>query len=136
MIRQYQYFSTGFNCNVRLSYSDGLLQAAEIENPQADYIKEPKAFFITHEDVFLKSCSTHKIDIVQIDRDVTFDMFWAKYDYKQSGKAPALKAWEKLTKEEQLQAFDYIPAYNSHLKQKQTAKKYGSSYLNSKIFIQ
>lgn len=89
MIKQYQYKSAGFNCNVKLSYRDGLLLAAEIENPQAEYITKPKAFFIVSEVDFLNSCKENKIDFIQIDREVSFDMFWEKYAYKASGRLPA-----------------------------------------------
>ena len=133
MIKMYQYYSAGLQSNVTLSYNDGLLCAVTIEETKP--IKDTKAYFFTNESQFVSVCNTHKIALTEIERHVSFEDFWEKYNYKASGRIPSQKAWEKLTQAEQLAAFDYIPAYESHLKLKQTAKKYGATYLNSKIYI-
>lgn len=135
MTKIYQYFSKGFNCNIVLWYRDGILCKVEIEDPQLEFAKERKSYFITHEADFLSGCKNNNIPFTEVQREVTFDMFWKKYNYAASGKIPAQNAWKKLTVQEQQQAFDYIAMYEGHLKQTQTAKKYGSTYLNSKIYI-
>ncbi|MBL7902919.1 MAG: hypothetical protein JNK73_13060 [Bacteroidia bacterium] len=133
MIRIFQYYSSGMQSNIKLSYNDGFLCAVEIDEPKE--IKEDKAHFIVREEFFLKLCKHHNIAVTEVEREVSFEMFWERYNYKASGRIPALKAWEKLTKAEQISAYDYIPAYLGHLKMSKTAPKYGSSYLNSKIYI-
>jgi len=134
MIKKYQYFSKGFNSNVVLWYRDGLLLKVEVENPLPENVKDPKSYYINHEENFLKMCRAHKIQYTEMEREISFEMFWDRYGYKVD-KEPARKSWLKLSPTEQIQAYDFIPTYESQLKQSQLAKKYPVTYLNKKTFI-
>lgn len=133
MIKYYKYWSKGYGCDVTLGYDDGLLLSVVIDTPAVTGVA--KSHFYNTESDFLQCCKQYQIPFKNVERVVTFDMFWERYNYKTSGRIPALKAWEKLTVDEQIAAYDYIPAYETHLKMSRTAKKYGSSFLNSKIYI-
>lgn len=133
MMKVYKYFSKGLDSDVKLSYTDGALSGVEIDS--AKVTTDNKAYFFITESQFLGVCKKHNIPVIEVERVVTFEMFWERYNYKASGRIPTLKAWEKLTKEEQIAAFDYIPVYDALWKGNKTAKKYGASYLNSKIYI-
>jgi hypothetical protein len=73
--------------------------------------------------------------VKEITREVAFEMFWEKYDYKISGKEEAKRAWQKLSKINQLMAFDYIKQYEGQLKLNPVSKLYGASYLNAKRWV-
>jgi len=68
------------------------------------------------------------------DVEVTFDMFWDRYDEKiRSSKKRALTRWNKLTKADQQRAYQFINTYESSL-QSWTQKKYAESYLNAELW--
>lgn len=133
MIRLYTYHSMGFGCMVTLAYDDGFLKSVEIEAPVDTGRPDVKVF--NKESDFVAVCRKHNTPFTEVKRDVTFEMFWERYNYKASGRIPAQKAWDKLTEAERISAYDYIPTYEAHLKMSRTAKKYASTYLNSKIYI-
>jgi hypothetical protein len=134
MIRIYQYYSNGFQSEVKLSFLNGSLHQVEVSDPK-EVEGVSRGYFFMTERGFIESCRNNKIQVIEIKREVTFEMFWERYNYKASGRIPALKAWEKLTEQERISAYDYIPFYEAHLKLSRTAKKYASTYLNSKIYI-
>lgn len=62
------------------------------------------------------------------EEELTFDMFWKAYGNKLN-KVVAEKAWKKLSQEDKIKAYCYVPKYkkdkgNSYL-------LYASTYLNS-----
>lgn len=137
MTKIYQYFSIGFGSNVTLHYVDGLLSEAKIDAIKMDDTTEvkDKAFFFTKEETFIGSCEKYKIKYTELERVVTFEMFWKRYDYVMSGKKKAQEAWDKLSKLDQVQAYDFIPAYFSHLKlNTNISKKYACTYLNQMMW--
>ena len=78
--------------------------------------------------------SSPGIKFEKIEEDVTFDMFWNKYDDKvTSSKKRALKAWNKLTKGNQINAFRHINKYFMSLPVG-TRKKYAETYLNAELW--
>ena len=68
------------------------------------------------------------------DKEITFAMFWQRYDDKiSSSKKATLRRWDKMPKTEQHKAFNHIPKYFATLPQG-TRKKYAETYLNSEIW--
>lgn len=137
MIKQYQFYSTSLQTKVIVSYYDGKLKSFELEvlAENVEFEKDKLVKFLMYEETFLQESKSRKIAIIQLNREVTFDMFWDRYKYKTSGKDEAQRAWKKLSKDNQLAAYDYIPVYESILKQNPVAKQHGSSYLNAKRWI-
>lgn len=134
-MKQYKYFSPGFNCDVTCCYLDGKLCAVVIDEVK-EGVNNDKAFFYTKEDLFMKVCKDNKIKVTEVARDITFDMFWERYKYKVD-KPLAVKAWDTLTKEEQVKAYDFIPAYDAQLKLNGgLGKKYAVRYLKHKPWEQ
>jgi hypothetical protein len=137
-MKTYQYFSVGFGCNVQVTYKDGIIYTVELEDSTLDVnsieADNEKCWFFIYEKGFL-SATKGKTKVTEINREVTFDMFWDKYDYKISGKEEAKRAWKKLSKLDQLLAFDYIKQYEGQLKLNPVSKLYASTYLNAKRWI-
>jgi hypothetical protein len=78
-----------------------------------------------------KSKSLH---LREVPLELTFTMFWDKYNYK-SDKYLAEKIWNKMSKKEQLEAYEYIPFYHSEIARTGASKKYPKTYLNQKPWI-
>jgi len=72
--------------------------------------------------------SKNDVTVVELTQEVTFEMFWNKYNDKQrSSRKRSLKLWEKLSDEDRVMAFYFI---NTYLRVKGNAeKKYCETYL-------
>lgn len=134
-MRTYEYFSAGFQANVRLTYTEGLLSVVDVETYTGNFNSGDKAHFYILEDNFLNNCKANKIRFTEIEREITFEMFWKRYKYTPD-KQLAIQAWNKLTKAEQLKAYDWIPTYDAQLKNSGLARKYAVRYLKDKPWIQ
>lgn len=138
MIRTYQIYSKPLVCNVRISYKDGIIHSFEADSPAfpvEECDKNRYVLFFT-ETGFLEAAKTHDISVTEIKREITFEMFWDRYNHKTvGGKIEADKAWKKLSKVDQMEAYDYIAYYESQLKLNPVPKLYAASYLNKKRWI-
>ncbi len=75
-----------------------------------------------------------RLKLTEIKVDVTFDMFWERYNEKiRSSKKKAEKAWSRLSKTDRTKAFRHIQTYEMHL-HAGTQKKYAETYLNSELW--
>lgn len=132
----YQYHSGSLNCNITVSYLDGLLHKVEIEGFELQGNTPPSAQFIISEFAFLNSCKKYNVKYIELVRTITFEMFWERYKYKVD-KSLAEKAWIGLSKEDQYKAYDFIPMYEAQLKANgNLAKKYAVRYFKHKPWIQ
>jgi hypothetical protein len=138
-MKTYQFYSLPLNSTVTVTYQDGALKSFEIEAPDCAVIsaqKDKRYMLFYSEAVFLEVTKQHDVKVYELSREITFDMFWDKYNYKAAGGKPeAMKAWDKLSKKDKKEAFDYIGVYDSQLKANPVSKLYGSSYLNKKRWI-
>ena len=136
-MKTYQYYSQIFNSEVQISYNEiGILQAFTVLNTVEKlntHLTEFKNYF-SHDD-FITSAQTHKLKLTEIERVVTFDMFWEKYKEKNCGRTKGEAAWKQLSKVDQIKAYDFIEAFNGILKNNSTAKPYATTYLNQKRWI-
>jgi hypothetical protein len=137
MINIYEIYSNPLGCNVCMQYQDGILFSFKSENPTFDVelCKDKRYVMFFTEQAFLNAAKEHKVKVTIVKREVTFDMFWDRYNYKTSGKKEAQDVWKKLSKQDQIGAFDYIPIYEGILKITPVNKLYGSTYLNKKRWI-
>lgn len=68
------------------------------------------------------------------DGEVTFDMFWQRYDDKaRSSKVKTRKAWDKMPKREQVKAYNYVPKYFQSIPPG-VCKKYATTYLSDQLW--
>lgn len=72
--------------------------------------------------------------IIGQKEEVTFEMFWNRYNEKdRSSKKKTLLKWNRLSREQQLLAYDYVNTYFKNIPSG-IAKKYAETYLNSEIW--
>ncbi|NLF42945.1 MAG: hypothetical protein GX587_09635 [Bacteroidales bacterium] len=69
-----------------------------------------------------------------LKQEVTFDMFWDRYDHKAvSSKKKSQELWKRMSEADRHMAYEYIPRYFNSLPGG-IAKKYCETYLNSKLW--
>jgi hypothetical protein len=69
--------------------------------------------------------------IIEVTREITFEMFWNRYDDKITTSKKRTRArWDTLSTIDQVKAYDYIQRYFLNIPGG-TRKKYPESYLNS-----
>ena len=132
----YEFTSRPLGCQVKVTYKSGRLFS--FEAPDADFDIEEKAarrytLYYT-EGEFLKETKSHNISVTKTTVEISFDMFYEKYAYKMD-KYQAQKAWDKLSKKDQVEAYLYISAYEALRKHNQHGKLYPTSYLNARRWI-
>ncbi len=72
--------------------------------------------------------------MTEVKQEVTFDLFWNRYDEKiRSSKKKALTTWNRLRKDDQVKAYNYIKKYEGSMAQG-VAKKYAETYLNAELW--
>lgn len=76
---------------------------------------------------------TDKLIFSLTDREITFEMFWNRYnDKSRSSRKKTEQKWNKLTKADQVKAYCYIPVY---LKNKgEAGLKYAETYLHAELW--
>jgi len=72
--------------------------------------------------------------ITELADNITFDMFWQRYDDKaRSSKVKTKRQWERMTSREQAAAYRFIPSYFSSIPQG-VCKKYATTYLSDQLW--
>ena len=80
----------------------------------------------------LRACAKKSL-ILEKRMEVTFDMFWNRYnDKERSSKKKTQVLWEKMTEGNQIKAYLYLPTYNR--KRGTAEKKYATTYLNDELW--
>ena len=134
MINTYQYFSKRLNCTVELSFKDGVFYKSTINDLKVSTIDNTDICnFPLTEAWFIDAMSKNET-LVKIQDDVTFDIFYNLYAYKQGSKIKAKRAWDNLSKKDQLSAYHYIAAYKQYKKTSGEFLQHASSYLNGKVW--
>lgn len=138
-MKTYQYYSTIFSSEAQSTYNaKGILVCFfVVNNNEIEKVNLESGLLknYVYEKDFLEAAKKHKLKLTEIARVVTFDQFWDTYKEKNCGRTKCEEKWDKLSKKDQLDAFDFIPTLNSILKDKGTAKPYATTYLNSKRWI-
>ena len=131
----FQLTSTSFTGYVEFHYGDNdLLDKMEVH---ADLSERQQVFLLKNmprEIPELDKLKSPTVTITEIDQEVTFEMFWNRYDEKiRSSKKKALAGWNKMSKASQVRAFRFISKYESNILPG-TAKKYAETYLNAELW--
>lgn len=70
----------------------------------------------------------------ELVEDITFDMFWKRYDDKaRSSKVKTKRQWDKMPVREQAAAYRFISTYFSSIPQG-VCKKYATTYLSDQLW--
>lgn len=133
----YQVHSNIMLGDVRLTYNNhGILVCWEAVDQLTPATVELRSTLLLSEALFFETAKKHNLKFFEVNRKVTFDMIWERYAYKVD-KALALAEWNKLTEEERVAAYDFVPFYFAQLKANGgLAKKYLVRYLKHKPWVQ
>jgi hypothetical protein len=103
---------------------------AELSEKQQVYLLKNLPREIQELDRLKSNTST----ITEIKTEVTFDMFWVKYDDKvNSSKKRTEAKWNKMPKSERIRAYNFITRYFQSIPPG-TRKKYAETYLNDELW--
>jgi hypothetical protein len=82
----------------------------------------------------LEKLKTANVTITEVKQEITFDMFWIRYDDKlNSSKKRTERKWQKMNDADRVRAFYFIPRYFSNIPAG-TRKKYAETYLNDELW--
>ncbi|HEY5391830.1 MAG TPA: hypothetical protein VIJ57_06935 [Hanamia sp.] len=116
-MKRFLITSQKFTGQAELLYNDaGVLCKIDVTdtNMSAQTVHQFKASVPAHTDM-LGVAFSNLTTIVEAEYEVSFDMFWKKYN-KKVNKSRCMLLWGKLNKSMQVQAFFGIEAYNKFLK--------------------
>lgn len=138
-MKTYEYHSVIFGAPVQVTYNKhGIFSGfVVLSGGQVERVSTASKNVQNHlyEVDFISAAKTHKLKFTEVDRVVTFEMAWDKYRQKDCGRAKGEMAWNKLSKADQVEAFDFIDAFKGIIKMNQTALPYFTTYINSKRWI-
>lgn len=132
-MKTYQVASGAFGCDVQITFNEaGTLIKYEVLNENA----KVKAVIRLHtnEADFLEVMKTHKMEVFDVNMEVTYEMLYEAYDYKVD-KQPGEKAWNKLPKYKKIRCYRFVKTYLAQIKRDQVKQKYISTYINSEIYM-
>lgn len=70
----------------------------------------------------------------EVKLDITFELFWNRYNEKvRSSKKKAQVTWNRMSKADQVKAFNYIAKYKQSIPSG-VACKYAETYLNAELW--
>jgi len=94
-------------------------------------------YILQHLPLTVSMLENHKSptsEIEEINPDITFDMFWSRYDDRlNSSKKRTEAKWNKMSATEREKAFNYINRYFVSIPAG-TRKKYAETYLNAELW--
>ena len=134
-MKTFHLTSLSFEGYVEFEFNNyGLLDRYEIH---ANLSEKQQIYILKHlprEILELDKFKSDTATVTEINLDVTFDMFWNRYDEKiRSSKKKAMVKWNKMSQAERLRAFRFIIKYESNILPG-TYKKYAETYLNAELW--
>lgn len=131
----YHLTSTAFTGYVEFKFNNyGLLDSMNIH---ADLSEKQQIFLLQNmprEVAELDRLKSHMATITEVKHEVTFEMFWERYDDKlNSSKKRTFQKWNKMNPSDQARAYWFIGKYLGSLPQG-TRKKFAETYLNAELW--
>ena len=117
-MRRFLITSPKFTGTAELFFNDVL---CKIDCTQTNMSAEVMLHFKRSVPVYTDGLATsfsNETTIIEADFEVSFDMFWKKYN-KKINKIRAMKVWEKMDKSMQVKAYFGVDSYHKFLKQKE-----------------
>lgn len=75
-----------------------------------------------------------KLVVAEVLESIDFDAFWDRYDDKaRSSKVKTRKVWDRMSRTEQVKAYNYISRYTMNIPTG-VCKKYATTYLNDQLW--
>jgi hypothetical protein len=143
MILKYVYTSKHFEGEVLLWYdSDKPNLLVMFDMSKAEFDSNQHVAFLRNfprsldelELLIEKDSANRKM--VQYFDNVTFDLFWERYDHKRlSSKIKTEKIWNKMSDSEKYKAYFFVERYENDLRcSGGIAKKHAETYLNAALW--
>ncbi len=135
---KYSLTSTAFEGEVIFTFNDsGLLES--FDSSGAELSEKQQVFML--KELPRELCEVKRVlggsvsaKLTEIKQEVTFEMFWSRYDEKiRSSKKKSLAKWSRMSRSQQSKAFYFISKYEMSILQG-VAKKYAESYLNAELW--
>ena len=134
----YSLTSTAFSGEVIFEFDDAGnlvsfdMKGAELSQAQQTWILRSMPKHLAH---VLKVLGDSKTaTLTEIKQEVTFDLFWNRYNLKdRSSKKRTVAKWNRMSRADQVRAFNHISKYELTLKPG-VDKKYAESYLNAELW--
>lgn len=137
-MRRFIITSTKFTGQVEFIYdASGRICVIDFRNAilndvQINWLKSELPLYTDTLESTIKNAPS--LTITEADFEVTFEMFWNKYNNKVNRKR-TLALWEKLSKPKQVKAFYGIDAYNKYLSKKDWRNRQDpDTYLRNETF--
>ncbi len=130
--------STAWKGYVELQY-DELMLLRNMDMSNAELSEDQHIWFLKNlprelaelQQLMAKSKSA---TLTEVKKEVSFDEFWNRYDEKiRSSKKKSEKIWNRLSKSDQLKAYEFIRKYEKAIPQG-VSKKYCETYLNAELW--
>jgi len=134
-MKTFHLTSTTLSGHVEFQFNDnGLLDKMEIH---ADLSEKQQIFLLRNmpaEIAGLDRLKSPTVTITEFRQDITFDMFWQKYDDRiNSSKKRTKQKWDKMTAADQARAYWFVPKYIGSIPAG-TRKKFAETYLNAELW--
>ena len=135
-MKSFSITSDKFTGEIILTYNDAFLlttiqlNAELTEGQHIWFLKNLPREIIELEEMKKKSTT---VNVIEIPVEITFEMFWSKYDEKiRSSKKRALLKWNRMTRADQIRAYNFIDNYNRI--RGNAEKKYAETYLGAEMW--
>ncbi|WP_461135515.1 hypothetical protein [Spirosoma lituiforme] len=136
MKKRYTITSSMFPGELTFTYNDestltGFFNDAELTVEHLQFLN--KNFPVTEKLLEQMAGNSKSMTIRLTTNEVTFDQFYDAYGLKVD-KQDAIKAWDKMSRDDQIKAFENIPSYNFYLMTRPNQNKlYPATYLRGKF---
>ncbi len=137
-MNKYSLTSTVFAGQVIMGYILGQLHyfdstGASLDDKQYFYLIDNMP--IKEEDIHALVKKSKTVSIKLLPTDLSFDRFWAEYNYKIGNKKRAKKLWSDLKESDKIKAFEAMPKYKQFLMLKNGIEKlYPETFLFQRRF--
>ena len=135
-MKRYSLTSSKFSGEVIYEFGDdGSLSLFDLRGAELTLTQKKAMYNCVPTDIdSIHIVKTEHSTITEIISEITFDMFWNKYDDKlSSSKKRARAKWFKMNSAEQVKAYNYIQKYFRTL-EGGIRKKYAETYLNAETW--
>jgi hypothetical protein len=136
-MKRYLIQSPRYTGSVEVIYNNGILQVLDISNTNMARPSMIEAFIkkVSVEECYLANGWVDNVTIIPADVEITFKMFWDKYNNKVN-KLRATKIWERMPLAEQVAAYCNIQKYFTYLKKNDwRGQQDPDTYLRNKTYL-
>ena len=135
-MRQFNVTTPKSTTGIVFTYTDsglfmGILINETMEKEALEYVV--KSIRLTLDEFFVWAKTIKHIEVVELQQNISFDMFWDLYNDKaRSSRKKSQLVWNRLAEPDRIKAYYHYPRYNKH--RGNAEKKYCETYLNAELW--